>query len=153
MVDAFRIRNGHVDFKHRYVRTQKFITERAARKSVFGKYRNRWTDDEEVRWMIHATANTHVVYYDGVLLALKEDSKPYAMDPTSLKTLGPYDFRGQYTSPTHTAHPKVNYTTGEYVTYGFEAKGDASTDICYSVFDKECRKIEEAWFTAPWSGG
>lgn len=74
---AFRIRNGHVDFKKKFVRTQKFVTERAARRSVFGKYRNRYTDEELVKWMIHSTANTHVFYYNGVILALKEDSPPY----------------------------------------------------------------------------
>ena len=85
---AFRIKNGHVDWKHKYVRTQKFITERAARRSVMGKYRNRWTDEEMSKWMLHSTANTHVVFYDDVLLALKEDSPPYAVDPTTLKTIG-----------------------------------------------------------------
>jgi carotenoid cleavage dioxygenase len=88
---AFRIRNGHVDFKQKFVRTQKFITERAARRSVFGKYRNRYTDEDLVKWMIHSTANTHIVFYNGVLLALKEDSPPYALDPKTLKTIGnPY---------------------------------------------------------------
>ena len=38
--------------------------------------------------MIHSTANTHIVFYNGVLLALKEDSPPYAMDPDTLETLG-----------------------------------------------------------------
>lgn len=40
-IDAIRIQNGHADFKQKFVRTEKFVIERAARQSVFGKYRNR----------------------------------------------------------------------------------------------------------------
>jgi carotenoid cleavage dioxygenase len=87
-IDAIRIYNGNADFKQRYVRTQKFVIEREARRAVFGLYRNRYTDDFGVRHLVHSTANTHVVYYNKMLLALKEDSPPYALDPDTLETLG-----------------------------------------------------------------
>jgi carotenoid cleavage dioxygenase-like enzyme len=87
-VDAIRIKDGHADFKHRYVRTQKFCIEREARKAIFGIYRNRYTDDVGVRALVHSTANTHIVYYNKMLLALKEDSPPYALDPNTLETIG-----------------------------------------------------------------
>ena len=35
MVLMFRCDNGHVDFKSRYVRTENFMLERAARRSLF----------------------------------------------------------------------------------------------------------------------
>lgn len=87
-IDAIRIEGGHVDFKQRYIRTQKFCIEREARRSVFGLYRNRYTDDIGVKHLVHSTGNTHVVYYNKMLLALKEDSPPYALDPDTLETLG-----------------------------------------------------------------
>jgi carotenoid cleavage dioxygenase-like enzyme len=87
-IDAIRIQDGHVDFKQRYIRTQKFCIEREARRSVFGLYRNRYTDDIGVKHLVHSTGNTHVVYYNKMLLALKEDSPPYALDPDTLETLG-----------------------------------------------------------------
>lgn len=87
-IDAIRIHNGHVDFKQRYVRTQKFCIEREARRSVFGLYRNRYTDDFGVKHLVHSTGNTHIVFYNKMLLALKEDSPPYALDPDTLETLG-----------------------------------------------------------------
>lgn len=89
-VDAVRIRDGHADFKQKFVRTEKFVVERAARRAVFGKYRNRYTDDPRVKHKIHSTANTHVVYFEDQLLALKEDSLPYAMNPDTLETKGRY---------------------------------------------------------------
>lgn len=87
-IDAVRIKDGHADFKQKFVRTERFLIERAARKAVFGKYRNRYTDDARVRHKIHSTANTHVIYFEKQLLALKEDSLPYAMDPDTLETKG-----------------------------------------------------------------
>ncbi|KAI1839883.1 hypothetical protein JX266_013905 [Neoarthrinium moseri] len=151
-IDAIRIENGHVDFKQKFVRTEKFNIERAARKSVFGKYRNRYTDDPRVKHKIHSTANTHVIYFENQLLALKEDSLPYAMHPDTLDTKGAYDFNGQYTSPTFTAHPKLDPHTGELITFGYEAKGDATTDVSYFLFDKNGKKLEECWFNVPYAG-
>ena len=151
-IHALRIHNGHADFKSRFVRTSKFCIERAARQSVFGKYRNRYTDDPRVKHEIHSTANTHVVYFENQLLALKEDSPPYALDPDTLETKGCYDFHGQYTAPTHTAHPKIDFDNGEMITMGYQAKGDSTTDVAYFLFDKNGKKLEECWVNAPYSG-
>jgi carotenoid cleavage dioxygenase len=151
-INAVRIQNGHADFKSRFVRTEKFCIERAARQSVFGKYRNRYTDDPRVKHKIHSTANTHVIYYENQLLALKEDSRPYALDPDTLNTKGYYDFHGQYTAPTHTAHPKIDMATGEMMTMGYEAKGDSTNDVAYFLFDKNGKKLEECWVKAPYAG-
>ena len=35
MVDLFRFRNGHVDFRTRYLRTPRYVAERAARRALF----------------------------------------------------------------------------------------------------------------------
>ncbi|USP79376.1 hypothetical protein yc1106_06650 [Curvularia clavata] len=151
-IDAIRIRDGHADFKQKYVRTQKFLIERAARQSVFGKYRNRFTDDPRVKHEVHSTANTHVIYFENQLLALKEDSKPYAMDPDSLQTKELYDFGGQYTAPTFTAHPKIDPDNGELITMGYEARGDATNDVAYYLFNKQGHKLEECWIKTPYVG-
>ncbi|EOD45259.1 putative lignostilbene dioxygenase protein [Neofusicoccum parvum UCRNP2] len=151
-IDALRVRRGRADFKQRFVRTEKFLVERAARRAVYGRYRNRHTDDPRVRHRVHSTANTHVVYFERQLLALKEDSRPYAMDPDTLETKGNYDFRGQYGCPTFTAHPKVDPATGELAAMGYEAKGDATTDVAYYLFSAAGEKLEECWFQAPFAG-
>src|SRR5271163_4372612 len=43
-----------------------------------------------------------------MLLALKEDSPPYALDPNTLETLGLYTFGGRLKSRTFSAHPKFD---------------------------------------------
>jgi carotenoid cleavage dioxygenase len=119
---------------------------------VFGKYRNRYTDDPRVKHEIHSTANTHVIYFENQHLALKEDSLPYALSPDTLETKGYGDFHGQDTSPTHISHSKIDSTNGEMITMGYEAKGDSTTDVAYFLFDNNGKKLEECWVNAPYGG-
>lgn len=150
-VSSFYIKDGHVDFKCRYVRTPKLVAERAARRALFGRYRNKYTDDPRVRDIIKGTtANTHVVFHDNKLMALKEDTRPMELDPITLETIGYLDYHGTLRCPTHTAHPKADSATGELVAFGYEAAGDATPDICSFTVDKHGKLTEEVWFKAPW---
>lgn len=92
------------------MRTEKFVREREAQRALVGqspwyfrgikqltyrlvgKYRNKYTD--AVEFKVRSTANTNVVHFNGQLLALKEDSPPYALDPISLETKGSLQFPG-----------------------------------------------------------
>ena len=58
MVHMLRLENGHADLKTRYVRTPKFLAERAARRAIFGAYRNPYTDAPEAAGIDRGTANT-----------------------------------------------------------------------------------------------
>ncbi|KAF2878231.1 9-cis-epoxycarotenoid dioxygenase-like protein [Massariosphaeria phaeospora] len=154
-VSAFRFENGHVDFKQRYVHTDRYKAETKARRALLGRYRNPYTDNEMVKGIIRTASNTNVVFWRGVLLAMKEDGPPFAMDPVTLETIGRYDFDGQVQSPTFTAHPKFDPDTGEMVCYGYEAGGDghdASNDIVVYTIDKDGKKTEECWYKAPFCG-
>ncbi|KAL2831857.1 carotenoid oxygenase [Aspergillus pseudoustus] len=146
-VSAFRIQNGHVNFKQRYVQTEKFVREREAKRSLFGKYRNKYTD--AVTFKVRSTANTNVFYFKGKLLACKEDSPPYALDPTTLETIGLYDFDGQLPSMTFTAHPKIGPVSRELVGFGYEAKGDGTPDVCYYSVSPDGKFTETVWLVAP----
>jgi carotenoid cleavage dioxygenase-like enzyme len=154
-ITAIRIENGHADLKQRYVQTERFKAETAARKALFGKYRNPYTDSEAVKGIIRTVSNTNIIFWRGTLLALKEDGPPSAMDPTTLETIGRYDFEGQILAPTFTAHPKFDPDTGEMVAFAYEAGGnghDASCDIAVWTIDKDGRKTEECWYKAPFCG-
>jgi carotenoid cleavage dioxygenase-like enzyme len=112
-----------------------------------GKYRNRYTD--AVKFGIRSTANTNIVFFNGKMLACKEDSPPYAMDPETLETIGIETFDGQLQSETFTAHPKFDPKTGEMVCFGYEAKGDATDDICYFSIKPDGKITETMWFKQP----
>ena len=152
-VARFAFADGHVDLRTRYVRTQRYKAQAAARRSLFGMYRNPYTDDESVKSLSRGTANTHVVFHAGKLLALKEDSPPVLMDPESLDTLDDYHtFGGALTSKTFTAHPKFDPRTGEMLGFGYEARGEASDDVAVYAVDAAGRITWEAWIKVPYVG-
>jgi carotenoid cleavage dioxygenase-like enzyme len=149
-MSMFRFENGHVDMKSRYVRTERFITERAARRALFGRYRNGHTDDPIVRGKNRTTANTTPVWHAGHLLATKEDGRPYELDPVTLETKGEYSWDGKLRSKTVTAHAKHDHATGELLFFGYEANGDGSSEVAFCVADKHGRLTREEWFDPPY---
>jgi carotenoid cleavage dioxygenase len=151
MVSMFHFQDGQVDFHSRYVKTEKFEAEDKAGKSLFGVYRNPYTDDESVAGMDRTTANTTALYHGGRLYALKEDGLPYVLDEATLETKGRHDFNGKLKSLTVTAHPKLDPETGEWVLFGYEADGLTSPEVAYAITDRDGNLIHEEWFTAPYT--
>src|SRR5712672_1387613 len=47
-ISMFRFRDGSVDYRGRYVRTDRYNRQHAARRQLYGYYRNPYTDDLEV---------------------------------------------------------------------------------------------------------
>ena len=157
MVSLFRFENGHVDFKMRYVQTDRWKHERKARRSLYGLYRNPYTDDPSVQGATRGTskgsrgvANTTPVYHGGRLLALKEDSRGWELDPVTLETRGEWDYHGKLKSQTMTAHTRLDPATGELHSFGYEAAGLATKDVSYFVADKNGNLIKEEWFQVPY---
>jgi carotenoid cleavage dioxygenase-like enzyme len=152
MVTSFRIENGHCDMKHRWVMTDRLKAERAARRGLFGHYRNPFTDDPSVKGVQRTVSNTNVLMHAGQLLAIKEDGPPYAMDPVTLETRKLWDWNGQMTATSFTAHPKIDPSTGDLYGYSYAAKGEASDDLAVWRFDKAGKKTWEVWFKSPYPG-
>ena len=150
MVHMFRFANGHVDYRSRWVHTERFKLQEKARRSLFGRYRNRYTNDPSVEGAHMGTGNTNLVWHAGKLLALKEDDLPYEVDPDTLETLGRYDYGGQVKALSMSAHPKVDWITNELLTYSYQAKGDATTDVVFYVIGGDGRVKTEIWFDMPW---
>jgi carotenoid cleavage dioxygenase len=148
-VDLFRFADGHVDFRTRYIRTPRYEAEAAARRALFGRYRNRQTSDPAVRSLSLNTGNTTPMIHHGLLFSMKEDSPPMTLDPVTLATLGEYDFHGQMRAKTFTAHPKIDPRTGEMIAFAYEARGDATEDLAVFVFDRHGKLTREWWFKAP----
>ena len=153
LVTRFRFRGGKVDFKQRYVQTERYKMATEAKRSLFGKFRNGYTNDPSIEQKNFTRANTNVIPFNGKLLAMEEDSRPYAMDPETLETLGLYDFDGQCFTHTFTSHSKFDPVTGNLIGHSYEAKGDGTDDICYLEFDtKTGKKVREAWIKSPYVG-
>jgi carotenoid cleavage dioxygenase-like enzyme len=152
-IGMFRFANGHVDYKSRFVRTQRYKAQAAARESLFGTYRNPRGDDARVKGLSRGTANTTPIFHHGKLLALKEDSPPVVLDPDTLETVDDYyTFGGKLKSLTFTAHPKIDSETGELLAFGYEASGEGSTDVAVLTISRDGRLTDETWIKVPYSG-
>jgi carotenoid cleavage dioxygenase-like enzyme len=149
-VSAFRIKNGRVDYRGRWVKTPRFLANRAAGRQRFGIYRNRQTDEPGVRMIDGTVSNTNTLAHAGRLFTLKEDSLPYEIDPVTLETLGNFNFGGGYNAPTFTAHPKRDPATGELIAYGYEATGAASDDLWLYAIDKTGAVTRETRLKVPY---
>lgn len=153
-VRVFRFAKGRVDYRSRFVKTQRYVAQDAARRLLMPMYRNPLKDDPSVAGLSRSTANTHVIHHRGRLLALKEDSLPVALDLSTLETIDTaYDFDGQLPRETpFTAHPKICSHTGNIVAFGSEAQGLGSNSIVLFEIDRQGRKVWEARIRAPYVG-
>lgn len=153
MVSAFTFADGHVDFRCRYVKTERYLRERAARKRLYGAYRNAYTDDASVADTDRDnTANTTGFFHHGRLFALREDSHPTELDPVTLETLGTFDFDGALAGQTLTAHPKIDPVTGEWWAFSFFSHKLYDGEMTLCVADRDGKLIRQEEFKAPFPG-
>src|SRR6202000_553369 len=80
MVHMLRIAGGRVNSRNSWVRNERFLLQEAARRSLFGRYRNRYTNDPSVAGANMGTANTNAIWHGGKLLGLKGDRLPCELD-------------------------------------------------------------------------
>ena len=150
-VSMFRIKDGRVNYKSRFVRNERYLAQEKAHRILFPMYRNIHTDDPSVKGLSRSTANTHITNHRNYLLALKEDSPPCAMDLHTLETVDPvYRFDGQLQSAAFTAHPKVDSETGDMVAFGYEAKGFGSDDVNVFQITQQGKMVWQAWIKVPY---
>ena len=150
---AFHFEDGYVDFIQRYVKTERFLAERKARRRLYGAYRNAYTDDPSTRGTDRDnTGNTTAFFHHGKLFALREDSIPYELDPITLETLGLPEFRHDLRTRTMTAHPKVDPVTGEWWSYGQFSQKRFVGEMSLHVLDKDGKVIREEEFELPYPG-
>jgi carotenoid cleavage dioxygenase len=150
MVSKFRFKDGKIDFKHRYIRTDKWKLENKAGRALFGSYRNPLFDDASVKGQIRGTANTNVMVHAGKLYAMKEDSPCFLVDPVTLESEGYTDFGGKLKIPTFTAHPKIDPKTGNFCGFGYATGGHLTKGVSYFEIDPKGKLVKQIDFEAPY---
>jgi len=150
MIARFNITKGAVDFDIKYVETERYLAEKEARRALFGRYRNPFTDDPSVEGKDRTVANTTPVWHGGRLFMTKEDGRGYEVNPHTLETVGRWDYEGKLKSETFTAHPRIDPETGELFFFGYEAGGLCSLDVAYCIADKDGNLVKEQWFDQPY---
>lgn len=150
MIFAITIGGGNASMKNRWVRTTKFLAERAAGRRLFGVFGNPRFNDPSVNPMEYSIANTHIWPHGDKIYGLMEGCPPVAMDPVTLETLGSETFAGAVTGP-FTAHPKTCPETGDMHAFGYSAKGPGSTAIRYNIIDAAGRPKHTTFFDQPYA--
>jgi carotenoid cleavage dioxygenase len=150
-VSMFRIQNGKVNYRSRFVRNERYVAQEKAGRILFPMYRNPYLDDPSAKGLSRSTANTHIIHHRDMLLALKEDSPPAALDLLTLETRVPnYTFDGTLPSKTFTAHPKLDSETGNLVAFGYEADGHGSDAIAMFEYSPQGKLVWNAKVRMPY---
>ena len=133
-------RMGRIHFRNRYVRTEGYVQEQAAKKliyrGVFGTQRpGGWLNNIfDIR--LKNIANTNIIYWGKKLLALWEAAEPHRLEPKTLDTLG-LDFLDGLLKPgdAFSAHPRIDpcceMDNGEPCLVNFAVKSGLSSQIFY----------------------
>ncbi len=135
MIHAFTLTDGRASYRNRWVRTPKFLAEKAAGHGL----------DEG--WTGGGVANTNIVAHAGRLLALEEMHAPIEIDAATLETSAPHPLGGD--APV-TAHPKIDPETGELRFFGYCAAGPLSSTIRWGTVDRSGRTGKIQSFEAPY---
>lgn len=139
MVFGFFIEDGRVAMRNRWVRTAKFEKELEAGRKLYGAFGNPMTSDPSAGDTRYNTGNTNIVLHGGKLLALMEGAPPVEMGARDLSTICEYHYDGKITT-TFSAHPKVDWETGEMLNFGSMIHGPMGPkEIRYDHIDKTGR--------------
>jgi carotenoid cleavage dioxygenase-like enzyme len=134
MLHGIELLLGKANYRNRFVQTRAFQSEQKAGQSIWktGLLEPPQLDlaPNNAFSPFKNTANTSLVWHAGKLLALWEGAEPYEIQLPSLETIGPYYYQGQLTSRV-TAHPKVDFNTGEMIFFGYYPTG--SSHLLYGV--------------------
>ena len=122
MIHAIEFAGGTARYRNRFVQTEGFKLEQERGDWVY-KGMNSMMDPTPSRVPEGAPsnknlANTAFAYHNNTLYALHEPSQPTVIRLPGLETEGATDFGGKLKHP-FTAHPKVDQTTGEMMTFGY----------------------------------
>ncbi len=147
MIHAFRVEDGKVTYKNRYVRTPKWELEHAHGRSLFAGL-NPMGADPLAAGKDSGVANTNIMAHAGKLLALEEGHMPFEMEQGSLNSLG---YSQQYQGRV-TAHPKLDPKTGEMTWFGYGVgEMPLSAGMSYGVTDASGKVTRRSDFQAPYS--
>ena len=152
MVHSFKLSNGRVSYKNRWVRTANWNLENEAGESLFCPLNPMQNDPRVAKVKTNGIANTNVVWHGGKLFALVESNAPFEIDPDDLSSIGPWTFNGELKSAM-TAHPKIDPETGEMLFFAYNADPmeRISSQMAFHRVDKDGVLTRSEFFEAPYS--
>ena len=153
MVHAFHINNGKVDYRNRWVRTNKWKLENAEGRALINALNPFDCEPEYSDFVLtdkDGLANTAVVWHGGRLLVMEEGHPPFELDPVTLESIGSWNFRGKLHTAM-TAHPKIDPRTGEMIFFAYMASGPFSEDVMVHKVSPDGLLTESIYVPTPYS--
>ena len=151
MLHAFTLQEGRASYRNRWVRTNAWLAEHAAGRSLYNAMgRPARSEDPALPAVDNGVANTQLVGDAGRLFALEEAHLPVEIDGATLCTLGTQDFGGRLQG-TFTAHPKVDPATGELLFFGYGARGYFTPGMSFGTIDAAGQVTRFDHFEAPYA--
>ncbi len=135
MIHAFNFKDGQVDYRNKFVQTEKFKNEQAAQRFLYDfsqiGIKNPWpiTSADSIN-----SANTNILPVGDELWALWEAGSAHAINAESLETKGVVTLNDSLKGMPFSAHPKVDadgtiwnfgldYQSGKVILYRLNAQG------------------------------
>ncbi len=153
-VSMFRIKDGRVNYRSRFVRNERYLAQEKAGRILFPMYRNPAMDDPSVKGLSRSTANTHIINHRSYLLALKEDSPPVGAEPADAR-----DRRAELHVRRPAAEPHVHRasearfaTRATWSRSATSPKGHGSNVVTMFEFTPQGRKVWDAKIQVPYVG-
>lgn len=124
LIQAFRFDGQGVQYRARFVRTEKFVEEQQAGRFIYPSWSTQapggfWGNFLAAGRM-KSQAGITVFPWQGRLFAFDECALPYELDPVSLATVGISSLGLPPQQSVYAAHAKFDAATGEWVHFGIE---------------------------------
>jgi all-trans-8'-apo-beta-carotenal 15,15'-oxygenase len=126
LICRFSFHDDGVYFANRFVRTPKFLRETALNRIEYRGFGTQRPGGFLANFLRAPAnpANTSVIWHGNHLLALNEGGRPFELDPSSLQTLGEFNYDGHLSQfNMFSAHGKIHPRTGQYFNFGMSIVG------------------------------
>ena len=119
LIHAFRIEDGQVRYRSRFVRDDAFVADERLGPSA-SNFLNFTVSNPSPDAPSRISHNTNVVWHAGRLLALVEADHPWSMDPRTLASGGRLPLCEQPLGMSVSAHPKIDGRSGQMIIHGYQ---------------------------------
>jgi carotenoid cleavage dioxygenase-like enzyme len=150
MVHRLSIADGRVSYANRWIRTQRWLSERARGTAHFEGSGDGLSSTPPDLAFDDGVANTNVLAHAGRLLAFEELHLPIELDGSTLGTRGAWNADGALTGA-FTAHPKLDPHTGELLFFSYGGADGLGAQMTAGSLDRHGRLVRLARFEAPYA--
>ena len=143
MVHMVGFRDGSAFYRNRFVRTEGFLAEQEAGRSLWAGIAEDPRASERDGWgargrMKDASSTDIVVHAGEALTSFYQCGDLYRLDPLTLETMGRATWDGRFPAAGVSAHPKVDDATGEMMFFNY---GKQAPYMHYGVVDADNRLV------------